>query len=110
MLEGIDSAEVRQGRCALGWWSRDRDRDGRRYDDISVDEVATRLADHMAQCTRDKESLREALDEHAADVDRKHYENLARFNRIEKTIYLAMGGGIVAGWLLTHGNVAALLK
>ena len=92
----------------MGWWSRDRN--GRRRDDLSVEEVATRLADHMDQCAKDKESLREALAEHAADVDRKHYENLARFSRIEKTIYLAMGGGIVAGWLLTHGNVAALLK
>ena len=91
----------------MSWWERDR---GRRRDDLSVEEVATRLADHMDQCTKDKESLRERLDEHAADVNKKHYENLARFSRIEKTIYLAMGGGIVAGWLLTHGNLAAILK
>ena len=94
------------------WWARNDDDHNRRRDDVSTAEVARRLDQHMMECREDKIEFHKKLDDHSEDLERKHAENLTRFARIDRTIYIATGVAMAIAWAMTHGSevVAKILK
>lgn len=86
------------------WLRRNNGNNHRRWDNITAAEVARALDAHMSQCRVDKEEIRSKLDEQSSDVAGKHAENLQRFGKIERTIYIAMGGGAAIMYFLSHGS------
>ncbi len=96
----------------MRWWSKNGDDRNRRRDDVSVAELSRTLDRHMADCVTIKEEIHQKLDEQSEHADRKHEENLARFAKIDRTIYIATGIAMAIAWAMTHGSevVAKILK
>ena len=86
----------------MNWFHRDDDDRHRRRDDIPPSEIARALENHIRECREDKAELRRTLVEHAEDVNAKHGENQREFNKINRTIYIAMGIGTAIVWFLSH--------
>lgn len=95
----------------MGWWWSSDDRP-RRHDDVSTAEVARTLTRHMDDCVQAKLDIHQKLDQHGADADRKHEENLTRFAKIDRTIYIATGIAMAVVWAMTHGGdvLAKIMK
>jgi hypothetical protein len=94
----------------MNWFHRNQT--DRRRDDISTAEIARILDKHIEECRERTAEFHEKLDQHAADSDRKHEENLTRFAKIDRTIFIATGIAMAAVWGMTSGGtfLARLLK
>ena len=79
---------------------------------VSTSELARRLDQHILEYRLDKAEINRKLDEHGDASDKRHEENLVRFGRIDRTIYIATGAGLAAAWVFSHGGelLAKLLK
>jgi len=66
----------------------------------------------MIECREQKAAFHDKLDQHGDDVEKKHEENRARFDKIDRTIYIATGAALAAAWAFSHGGevLAKLLK
>jgi hypothetical protein len=96
----------------MPWWPVNGDDRNRRRDDVSTAEIVRTLDRHMEDCVKVKDDIHQKLDEQEEHADQKHAENLARFAKIDRTIYIATGVALAIGWAMTHGGevVAKILK
>ncbi len=66
--------------------------------------LATTLAGHMEACTQNNKRVDEALAKQSADRLAMHTENQARFSKLERVVYIAMGLGMAMSFVVSHAG------
>jgi hypothetical protein len=84
-------------------------------------EALGKIDRHEDDCRKYREAMQRALETHRIEVsqrldkqdaasDAKHAENLQKFDRLFRAVYIAAGVLLAASALLSHGEVADLIK
>lgn len=82
----------------------------RRRDAEAASSLAAQFTAHQVECTRDKAEIKLALAKQDAERVRLHTENSAKFDKINRIIWVATGAMAALQLVAGNGVGAALLK
>ena len=65
-------------------------------------DMSATLASHLAECRNEKSEIWKRLDRQDEESDKRHKENLDKFDKLFRMAWLGMGALGVLQWILTH--------